>query len=89
MMMSTSGKYEGLDKKEVRKMKNRESAERNRQERNNKIETLSKSICQMSVELYGLQVENWSLRRQFSRLHEISDEPYPEYVPPVLEPAVF
>lgn len=74
-------------KREMRKLKNRESAERNRREKNDSIEILQGQLIKLSSEVHELAVDNWYLRRDCS-LENLREE-FPVYTPPILEPAVF
>jgi hypothetical protein len=75
-------------KKELRRRKNRESAERNRREKDDTIEALEGKILNLSTQIHSVEVENWSLRRSVGA-GAILEEPFPEYTPPILEPAEF
>lgn len=72
-------------KREMRKMKNRESAERNRKEKNNSIETLQGKVLRLSSDIHSVAVDNWYTRRSMN----VQQEPFPVYMTPILEPAVF
>mmetsp|Transcript_43471 Transcript_43471/g.75571 ORF Transcript_43471/g.75571 Transcript_43471/m.75571 type:complete len:82 (+) Transcript_43471:102-347(+) len=74
-------------KREMRKLKNRESAERNRKEKNDSIEILQGQLIKLSSDVHELAVDNWYLRRD-SSLENLREE-FPVYTPPILEPAVF
>ncbi len=74
-------------KKEMRKLKNRESAERNRREKNETIEILQSQLIKLSSEVHQLAVDNWYMRRD-SSLENLREE-FPMYTAPILEPAVF
>lgn len=73
-------------KREMRKLKNRESAERNRKEKNDSIEILQSQLIKLSSDVHELAVDNWYLRRD-SSLENLREE-FPVYTPPILEPAV-
>lgn len=72
-------------KREMRKMKNRESAERNRKEKNNSIETLQSRVLKLSSDIHFLAVDNWYTRRTMN----VEQGPFPVYTAPSLEPAEF
>mmetsp|Transcript_5781 Transcript_5781/g.9507 ORF Transcript_5781/g.9507 Transcript_5781/m.9507 type:complete len:89 (-) Transcript_5781:389-655(-) len=78
-------------KKELRKVKNRESAERNRKEKDDAIEALQSKIYKLSADIHSAMVENWYMRSSLSCSSEqkLFTESFPKYVPPILEPAVF
>lgn len=74
-------------KREMRKLKNRESAERNRREKNDSIDALQNQLRDLSTEVHNTSIDNWYLRRNCTS--EYLMEPYPVYTAPILEPAVF
>lgn len=74
-------------KREMRKLKNRESAERNRKEKNDSIEILQSQLVKLSSDVHEIAVDNWYMRRNCN-LENLREE-FPVYTPPILEPAVF
>lgn len=72
-------------KREMRKMKNRESAERNRKEKNNSIEMLQGKVLKLCSDIHSVAVDNWYTRRSMN----FEKEPFPVYMAPILEPAEF
>lgn len=75
------------EKRELRKRKNRESAERNRQVKNDSIETLQAEVTRISTDVHRVMVDNWYIRQ--STLGSAFDEPFPSFTAPILEPAEF
>ena len=78
---------EDEEKRELRKQKNRESAEKNRREKNDTISTLQAEIIKLSTDIHSASVNNWYLSQ--NRMDKMFREPFPSYVAPTLEPAVF
>lgn len=74
-------------KREMRKLKNRESAERNRKEKNDSIENLQCQLLKLASEVHETAVDNWYLRRNCNSAN--LTETFPVYTAPILEPAVF
>ncbi|KAJ1436661.1 hypothetical protein B484DRAFT_416808 [Ochromonadaceae sp. CCMP2298] len=64
-------------KKELRRLKNRESAERNRREKDDTIEALEGKILNLSTQIHTVEIENWSLRRSFDT-GAFLEEPFPD-----------
>lgn len=75
------------EKRELRKRKNRESAERNRQVKNDSIEALQADVTRLSTDIHRVMVENWYIQQSASG--NMFREPFPSFVAPILEPAVF
>ena len=75
------------EKRELRKRKNRESAERNRQERNDSIEHLQARVTRLSADIHRVTVDNWYLEQ--SAFGDQFQTPFPTFTAPILEPAVF
>ena len=77
-----------LKRKELRKIKNRESAEKTRANQNEMISILQSKVKNLHDDVYSLQVDNWlkkSLLNQFS----CNMESFPQYTSPILEHALF
>ena len=83
-----ANREEDDERREIRKRKNRESAEKNRKEKDDTIDMLKDTISVLSRDIHNISVNNWSLRRfvQFDG-HDIYEQ-FPVYTPPS-EPAVF
>jgi hypothetical protein len=75
------------EKRQMRKRKNRESAEKNRQVKNDSIETLQADVTRLSSDIHRVMVDNWYIRQ--SATGSVFCEPFPSFTPPILEPAVF
>jgi len=72
------------ERRELRKRKNRESAEKNRREKEGSIEILQSKVIQLSNEIHSAMISSWHIRRASA-----SNEPFPKYIAPILEPAEF
>ena len=78
------------DKKEVRKLKNRESAEKTRKEKDDKIRHLQDQVCKLSDDIYAIQVDNWLKKNQLEpNTSYYCVDSFPKFISPVLEHALF
>jgi len=77
------------NKKEERKLKNRESAEKTRKEKDDKIRLLQDQVCKLSSDIYTIQVDNWLKKHQLDPNMYDDIDNFPKYISPILEHALF
>lgn len=77
-----------LKRKELRKIKNRESAEKTRANQNEMISILQSKVKNLHDDVYALQVDNW-MKKSLSNQFSYSMEAFPQYTSPILEHALF
>ena len=77
-----------LNKKELRKLKNRESAEKTRANQNELISILQIKVSNLHDDVYLLQLDNWMRKSIINKSNNIMDS-FPQYTAPILEHAMF
>lgn len=77
------------NKKDERKLKNRESAEKTRKEKDDKIRHLQDQVCKLSTNIYTIQVDNWLKKHQLEPNTYDDIDNFPKYISPILEHALF
>lgn len=89
MVSNTMNSEDILAKREIRLLKNRESAERSRKNKENLIGALHDQLRELGVQIHNLEYSNWYLRCRLPEQCAGVPGVAPLYVSPIIEPAVF